>query len=182
MGYKGTSKTVWSHRHTAACLFGWCRTGWFRRVGPVFVGLFGVRCGRGRVELAALDALQHRLTGAREDVASTHREYPADASLDEPSARSSSVTRIRQGAPGVSCSPAMNPSASQRWSVEGATSRMSAARAIGNSSSSGGSPGGWRRGIFREPRRPETISAVNRSPRAERRPWRLRIPAIVASS
>ena len=34
--------------------------------------------------------------------------------------RMSSVSRIRQGAPGVSCSPAMNPSASQRCSVEGA--------------------------------------------------------------
>ena len=29
--------------------------------------------------------------------------------------------RIRQGAPGVSCSPAMKPSLSQRWMVEGAT-------------------------------------------------------------
>ena len=27
--------------------WGWCRRGWFRRVGPVFAGLFGVRCGRG---------------------------------------------------------------------------------------------------------------------------------------
>ena len=32
----------------------------------------------------------------------------------------SSVSRIRQGAPGVSCSPAMNPSPSQRCRVEAA--------------------------------------------------------------
>ena len=34
--------------------------------------------------------------------------------------RISSVSRMRQGAPGVSCSPAMNPSASQRCRVDGA--------------------------------------------------------------
>ena len=34
-------------------------------------------------------------------------------------ARISSVSRIRHGAPGVSCSPAMNPSFSQRCTVEG---------------------------------------------------------------
>ena len=40
------------------------------------------------------------------------------------SARSWSLTRMRQGAPGVSCSPAMKPSWSQRCRVEGATPRI----------------------------------------------------------
>jgi hypothetical protein len=46
----------------------------------------------------------------------------------------------------------------------------------------GRSLGGWWRGIFQEVRRLEMIWAVNRWPVAKRRPWRLRIPAIVAST
>ena len=41
-------------------------------VGPVFAGLFGVRCGRGGLAVAALDTLQHGLAGDAEDrIAST---------------------------------------------------------------------------------------------------------------
>ena len=39
-------------------------------------------------------------------------------------ARTSSVSRIRQGAPGVSCSPAMNPWPSQRCRVEESAPRI----------------------------------------------------------
>ena len=65
-------------------------------------------------------------------------------------ARSSSLTRIRHGAPGVSCSPAMNPTASQRRMVEGTNPRISAALAIGTSSPSEQGPpvASWR-GILR---------------------------------
>ena len=49
------------------------------------------------------------------------------------------MTRIRQGAPGVSCSPRMNPAWSQRKIVEAATPSSFAALPTGSSSPSGGS-------------------------------------------
>jgi hypothetical protein len=54
-------------------------------------------------------------------------------------ARSSPVIRIRQGAPGVSCSPGMNPSLTHRCRVEGASPSWRAASATVRSSPSGGS-------------------------------------------
>src|SRR5215217_5525244 len=75
-------------------------------------------------------------------VASSIGSHPSGAcSTNRP--RSWSVTRIRQGAPGVGCSPAMNPSASHRCTVEGATPSSSAALAMVASSPSGGVVGGW---------------------------------------
>ena len=109
------------------------------------------------LQLAALDTLQHGLAGnAERDGGFEHRQPAFGGFFDEPW-RSWSLTRIRQGAPGVSCSPAMNPSLSQRWMVDGATPRISAAREIGTGSPSGVSVGRWWRGMFQEPRRPETI-------------------------
>ena len=59
-------------------------------------------------------------------MASTMGTYPAGASPAK-RARSASVTRIRQGAPGVICSPAMSPSFRCRCNVDGATPSTSAA-------------------------------------------------------
>src|SRR5690349_7728719 len=47
------------------------------------------------------------------------------------------VRRIRQGAPGVGCSPAIMPSLSKRWIVDGATPSTTAAFLIVSSSPSG---------------------------------------------
>ncbi len=44
------------------------------------------------------------------------------------------MTRMRHGAPGVSCSPAMKPSPSQRCTVDGTTPRILAASVIVTSS------------------------------------------------
>ena len=58
--------------------------------------------------------------------------------------RISSVSRMRQGAPGVSCSPAMNPSASQRCRVDGARPSSAAASVtVSSSPSCGSSAGVW---------------------------------------
>jgi len=54
-------------------------------------------------------------------------------------AHSVSVIRIRQGAPGVSCSPGTNPSATHRCRVEGASPSWRAASATVRRSPSGGS-------------------------------------------
>ena len=75
-------------------------------------------------------------------VASSIGSQPSGAcSTNRP--RSWSVTRIRQGAPGVGCSPVMNQSASHRCTVEAATPSSSAARVTVTSSPSGGVAGGW---------------------------------------
>ncbi len=63
-------------------------------------------------------------------------------------ARSSSVMRMRHGAPGVSCSPGMNPSATQRCTVEATTPRIRAASSMLTSSPSGAWEGASKRGIF----------------------------------
>ena len=96
------------------------------------------------LQFAALDTLQHGLAGDAEGRALRRRSGRSLAGASSTNrARSWSLTRIRHGAPGVSCSPAMNPACSQRWSVEAATPSWSAALLIGSSSPSGGSVGGW---------------------------------------
>ncbi len=66
------------------------------------------------VELAALDLLQHRLAGDAEHFGGLVQGQPAvgDVRLDAVAKRL--VDADRQGAPGVSCSPVMNPSRSHR--------------------------------------------------------------------
>src|ERR1700726_444289 len=68
-------------------------------------------------------------------------------------ARSSLVIRICHGAPGVTCSPAMKPSASQRCIEEVFIPRICAALRMETSSPSGGVGGAWNRGISRYLRR-----------------------------
>ena len=67
--------------------------------------------------------------------------------------RNASVMRIRQGAPGVICSPSMNPSLSQRWTVEVATPSISAACLTLTSSPSVVFVFGLKRGMFQWRRR-----------------------------
>ena len=62
--------------------------------------------------------------------------------------RMSSVSRIRQGAPGVSCSPAMNPSPSQRCRVEGAEPELVGGVGHGEQFSFVRVVGGWVAGDF----------------------------------
>jgi transposase len=70
--------------------------------------------------------------------ASRTGSHPAGASsVNRP--RSWAVMRIRQGAPGVSCSAGMNPSLIQRCRVEGASPSWLAASATVSRSPSGGS-------------------------------------------
>ena len=69
-------------------------------------------------------------------MASTIGTNPAGASSTK-RARIASVTQMRQGAPGVSCSPTMMPLIRQRCKVDGATPRSSAAFAIGTGLPSG---------------------------------------------
>src|SRR5437660_8168882 len=61
---------------------------------------------------------------------------------------SSSVRRMRQGAPGVICSPAMKPSLRRRWIVDGATPSAMAARLMVMSSPSAAPAFGTKHGIF----------------------------------
>jgi hypothetical protein len=94
-------------------------------------------------ELAALDTLQHRLPGDPQRHGRLQHRQPSLGACSTNRPRSWSVMRIRHGAPGVSCSPAMNPSASHRCTVEGATPSSSAARVMVTGSPSGGVAGGW---------------------------------------
>src|SRR4029077_4727919 len=73
--------------------------------------------------------------------------YPSGAS-SATRARKSSVRRMRQGAPGVSCSPAMMPSLSQRCTVEVARPSLSAICFIVINCPSGGVSGGSKRGML----------------------------------
>ena len=90
-------------------------------------------------EFAALDILQHGLAGDAEGAGGVggRATQPSGASSTNRS-RSSSVRRIRQGAPGVICSPATKPSLSQRSRVEGAMPSCLAAAVTLSSSPSGG--------------------------------------------
>src|SRR6188472_2358260 len=101
------------------------------------------------VELAALDTLQHGLAG---DAEAPHRVDDRDVAsggvLDEQGAELV-VDADPPRAPGVSCSPRMNPACSQRNSVDAATPSSSAALPTGSSSPSGGSAGGLYAGILR---------------------------------
>jgi hypothetical protein len=93
----------------------------------------------------------------------------------------SSVKRIRQGAPGVSCSPGMMPSLSQRCRVEGATSSAVAAFLIDANSPSVADGPASKHGMFQCRRKLPTRLPSNRWPRAVVLPWVLRIPAITVS-
>ena len=66
------------------------------------------------VEFAALDTLQHGLAGDAERAHRLAHRQEVLAGLTVEARLRSSVSRIRQGAPGVSCSPAMMPSLSKR--------------------------------------------------------------------
>jgi hypothetical protein len=102
------------------------------------------------VELAALDTLQHGLARDAEDLGCFEHRQPAGGRVfDEAGAQLVVDADLPRCGRGVSCSPAMKPSASQRWIVDGATSRISAALVIATSSPSGGSAGGWWRGMSR---------------------------------
>src|SRR5919109_136018 len=81
--------------------------------------------------------------------------------LSTNNARMSSVRRMRQGAPGVSCSPAMNPSPSQRCKVDGASPSSVAASATVSSSPSCGWSAGWWQGILWWWRSDWTLLAVH---------------------
>jgi hypothetical protein len=83
----------------------------------------------------------------RARIASRIGRKPAAASALK-RAFSSSVRRMRQGAPGVICSPAMKPSFSRRWIVDGATPSAKAARLMVTSSPSAASAFGTKHGIF----------------------------------
>src|SRR6516162_9077731 len=72
------------------------------------------------------------------------------------------VRRIRQGAPGVSCSPAIMPSLSRRWMVDGATPSITAAFLIVSSSPSGAPIVCWKQGMPQWRRRLPTRPAVKR--------------------
>ncbi len=113
-------------------------------------------------------------------VASSIGTWPSGASATK-RARISSLMRMRHGAPGVICSPAMKPSASQRCTVEGTTPRISAALLIVTNSPLEETMAGSNRGICQYRRRLPTLLAVNRSPLAVRLPCRFRIPAMTAS-
>src|SRR6266480_2174157 len=95
--------------------------------------------------------------------------------------RNCSVSRMRQGAPGVTCSPATKPSLSQRSKVEGAICSWRAAWLTLSSSPSSWPAPGWWQGMCQWVRSEATLLAVNDSPRAVVRCCRLRIPAITAS-
>ena len=114
-------------------------------------------------------------------VASSMASQPGGASSTKRERRSS-VTRMRHGAPGVSCSPAMKPSPSQRCTVEGTTPRIFAASAMVASSPSvasrDGRAGGSSRGA-------QAVDPVGGEALARWRcavPGGSRCPAIVASS
>ncbi len=75
-------------------------------------------------------------------VATCMATYPGGGSSTKRSFQSS-ATRICQGAPGVTCSPAMNPSLIHRCTVESAAPRIFAAFSTVTSSPWGGVSGGW---------------------------------------
>src|SRR5271163_1930947 len=113
-------------------------------------------------------------------IASRTGMKPSPASLLN-RAMTSSVKRMRHGAPGVSCSPGMIPALSKRWRVEGATPSTAAAFLMVNSSPSACVALGSKQGISQCRRRLATRPASKRWPYAVVRPWRLRMPAITAS-
>src|SRR4029077_8315747 len=100
------------------------------------------------IEFAALDTLQYGLAGDPEKAhCLVHREVTLRRFLTKP-ARRSSVKRMRQGDPGVNCSPPMKPSLSHRWMVEVAVPRTVAACLTVSNSPSGRVVGGSKRGMF----------------------------------
>src|SRR5262249_41857811 len=104
-------------------------------------------------KFAALYTLQHRLPRyPKFHSGLQHRQVLRRRALHEP-CRNSSVMRICHGAPGVTCSPAMKPSASQRGIEDVFMPKIWAALRIETSSPVGGSEGGWNRGMLRYRRR-----------------------------
>ena len=116
------------------------------------------------IEFAALDTLQYGLAGDPEKAhCLVHREVTLlRRFIDKTGARRSSVKRMRQGAPGVNCSPPMKPSLSHRWMVEVAVPRTAAACLTVNNSPSGRVAGGSKRGMFHCRRKLLTWLAVKR--------------------
>src|SRR6516165_2240669 len=114
-------------------------------------------------EFAALDTLQYGLArdAERARIASRIGKKSSPASPLKRSLRSL-VRRIRQGAPGVGCSPAIMPSLSKRWMVDGATPSMTAVFLIVSSSPSGAPGVGSKQGIPQCRRRLPTRPAVKR--------------------
>ena len=91
-------------------------------------------------------------------------------------ARISSVSRIRQGASGVVCSPGSRPSRSQRRIVCVETPSSAAAWSMVTSSLAGS--GGGAAGMPARWRAARTRGSVNGRPVPVRRPWWVRIAAI----
>ena len=102
--------------------------------------------------------------------------YPSGTSGTK-RARTSSLSRIRQGAPGVVCSPGSSPSRSQRRIVNGETPSSLAACWIVTRFDCRG-PVVGRRGCRRVDAAALTRGSVNGRPVPVRRPWRERIAAI----
>src|SRR5271166_1437758 len=113
-------------------------------------------------------------------IASRMGMNPSPASLLN-RAMTSWVSRMRHGAPGVSCSPGMIPALSNRWRVEGATPSSAAAVLMVKSSPSACAALGSKHGISQCRRTLPTRPASKRWPYAVVRPWRLRMPAITVS-
>ena len=92
-------------------------------------------------------------------------------------ARISSVSRIRQGAPGVVCSPGSSPSRSQRRIVRGRDAELGGGlldrdELAGRVGRRGGGDAGALARVLR------TRASVNGRPVPVRWPWRVRIAAI----
>src|SRR5262245_20660495 len=103
------------HRHTAPLLIVWSEQGGFGGWWLYTQAFAASGADVDGLEFAALDTLHDGLAGDAVGEGGLEHGQPAGGGIvDEQGARMSSVRRIRQGAPGVSCTPAMNPSFSQR--------------------------------------------------------------------
>src|SRR6516165_6059924 len=132
-------------------------------------------------EFAALDTLQYGLARDLERAHCLAHRQEVLTGITVEAILEVLGGRIRQGAPGVSCSPAIMPSLSRRWMVDGATPSTPAAFLIVSSSPSGAQAVGSKQGIPQWRRRLPTRPAVKRWPYTVVRPCRLRMPAITLS-
>src|SRR5229473_1299391 len=115
-----------------------------------------------RLEFAALDTLQH---GRARNAERAHRFahwHEAIAGYAVEAGHEVIGEADAPGAPGVSCSPAMIPSLSRRWMVDGATPSATAAFLIVSSSPSGAPAVGSKQGMSQWRRRLPTRPAVKR--------------------
>src|SRR5271166_3041441 len=133
------------------------------------------------LQLAALYTLQDGLARDTEQIHGLEHFHVPIGAFSTNSERSSSVMRMRHGAPGVTCSPAMKPSLSQRCKVDGARPSACAARSTVMHSPSRISLEGSKQGIFQLVRKLETRLMVKERPVTVLRPCRLRTPAMTAS-